>query len=143
MACPHSFVRFDPKQRAAFDKVDTVVLFAVKSNVGTLRPLGYERVYLPLFAVADTPFHIQWDDWFCLQSNQTLARIEDVLSYGLTKSQGPPYSSWEMPRNHISSVELVEWSNAMPCCVSRTHGRTPCHFIIYALSASSQIMPHW
>ena len=25
------------------------------------RPLGYERVYLPLF-VADTPFHIQEDD---------------------------------------------------------------------------------
>ena len=26
------------------------------------RPLGYERVYLPLFQVADTPFHIQGDD---------------------------------------------------------------------------------
>ena len=27
-----------------------------------LRPLGYERVYLPLCKVADTPFHIQGDD---------------------------------------------------------------------------------
>ena len=26
---------------------------------GILRPLGYERVYLPLKKVADTPFHIQ------------------------------------------------------------------------------------
>ena len=26
------------------------------------RPLGYERVYLPLCEVADTPFHIQGDD---------------------------------------------------------------------------------
>ena len=23
------------------------------------RPLGYERVYLPLYTVADTPFHIK------------------------------------------------------------------------------------
>ena len=28
----------------------------------TIRPLGYERVYLPLYKVADTPFHTQWDD---------------------------------------------------------------------------------
>ena len=27
----------------------------------TIRPLGYERVYLPLYKVADTPFHIQRD----------------------------------------------------------------------------------
>ena len=26
------------------------------------RPLGYERVYLPLYKVADTPFHIQGDE---------------------------------------------------------------------------------
>ena len=25
-------------------------------------PLGYERVYLPLYKVADTPFQIQGDD---------------------------------------------------------------------------------
>ena len=28
----------------------------------TYRPLGWERVYLPLCEVADTPFHIQRDD---------------------------------------------------------------------------------
>ena len=28
----------------------------------TRRFLGYERVYLPLYRVADTPFHIQEDD---------------------------------------------------------------------------------
>ena len=27
----------------------------------TLRPLGYERVYLPLYKVADKPYHIQGD----------------------------------------------------------------------------------
>ena len=27
-----------------------------------IRPLGYERVYLPLCKVADTPFHIQGDE---------------------------------------------------------------------------------
>ena len=26
------------------------------------RPLGYERVYLPLYKGADTPFHIQGDE---------------------------------------------------------------------------------
>ena len=28
----------------------------------TQRPLEYERVYQPLYKVADTPFHIQRDD---------------------------------------------------------------------------------
>ena len=27
-----------------------------------IRPLGYERVYLPLCKLADTPFHIQRED---------------------------------------------------------------------------------
>ena len=27
-----------------------------------IRPLGYERVYLSLYKVADTPFHIQGDE---------------------------------------------------------------------------------
>ena len=30
-----------------------------------IRHLGYERVYLPLYEVADTPFHIQGDE-LCL-----------------------------------------------------------------------------
>ena len=29
----------------------------------TLRPLEYERVYMSLYKVADTPFHIQGDDF--------------------------------------------------------------------------------
>ena len=29
---------------------------------GLYTHLGYERVYLPLYKVADTPFHIQDDD---------------------------------------------------------------------------------
>ena len=31
-----------------------------------IRPLGYERVYLPLYKVADAPFHIQGDE-SCIQ----------------------------------------------------------------------------
>ena len=30
------------------------------------RLLGYERVYLPLYQVADTPHHIQGDDMYVL-----------------------------------------------------------------------------
>ena len=37
---------------------------------GKYLPLGYERVYLPLHEVADTPFYIQSDDIFHLV-NQT------------------------------------------------------------------------
>ena len=33
-----------------------------KNKSAIFRPLGYERVYLPLYKVADTPFHIQVDD---------------------------------------------------------------------------------
>ena len=33
------------------------------------RPLAYERVYLPLYKVADTPFHIQGDD-ICMNAER-------------------------------------------------------------------------
>ena len=33
-----------------------------RGTILTYRPFGYERVYLPLYKVADTPFHIQGDD---------------------------------------------------------------------------------
>ena len=33
-----------------------------KMPLSSHRPPAYERVYLPLFKVADTPFHIQGDD---------------------------------------------------------------------------------
>ena len=32
------------------------------SELKSHRPLGYERVYLPLYKVADTPFYVQGDD---------------------------------------------------------------------------------
>ena len=37
-------------------------LLPVTTKVADHRPLGYERVYLPLCKVADTPFYIQGDD---------------------------------------------------------------------------------
>ena len=38
-----------------------------KDEIISNRPFGYERVYLPLWKVADTPFHIQGDEMY--QSN--------------------------------------------------------------------------
>ena len=35
-----------------------------KTAVTANRPLGYERVYLPLYKMADTSFHIQGDEMF-------------------------------------------------------------------------------
>ena len=32
------------------------------------RPIGYERVYLTLSQVADTPFHIEWDELLIIMS---------------------------------------------------------------------------
>ena len=48
----------------------------------TFRPLGYERVYLPLCKVADTPFYIQGDDllgesWIFSLLVQCLADLEE------------------------------------------------------------------
>ena len=34
----------------------------MEGTIYIYRPLGYERVYLPLYKVADTPFQIQGDD---------------------------------------------------------------------------------
>ena len=39
------------------------------------RPLGYERVYLPLCKVADTPFHIQGDEMSDQIKQTTIAKI--------------------------------------------------------------------
>ena len=36
-----------------------------------IRPFGYKRVYLPLRKVADTPFHIQGDELYCLHTYPT------------------------------------------------------------------------
>ena len=39
----------------------------IKTTVSFQRPLRYERVYLPLYEVADTPFHSQGDANFHAQ----------------------------------------------------------------------------
>ena len=41
--------------------IKSCLILVIFSTV-IFRPLGYERVYLPLCKVADTPFHIQGDD---------------------------------------------------------------------------------
>ena len=37
-------------------------IYLWKISLWIYRPLGYQRVYLPLYKVADIPFHIQRDD---------------------------------------------------------------------------------
>ena len=37
-------------------------MYIVNVHCDTIRPFGYERVYLPLCKVANTPFLIQWDE---------------------------------------------------------------------------------
>ena len=44
-------------------------------NCDTIFPFGYERVYLPLYNVADTPFDIQGDD-MCWWSSLTLKTLQ-------------------------------------------------------------------
>ena len=41
------------------DSIVCRVIIRRTKNTILYRPLGYERVYLPLCKVADTPFHIQ------------------------------------------------------------------------------------
>ena len=49
---------YDRERRAKLDIIGDQWLMRSREH----RPLGYERVYLPLHKVADTPFHIQRDD---------------------------------------------------------------------------------
>ena len=41
------------------DFVKITLLSNPMDDAGDIRPLGYESVYLPLYQVADTPFHTQ------------------------------------------------------------------------------------
>ena len=45
----------------------------------TYRPFEYERVYLPLFKVSETPFHIQRDDMFISHASLTLSLAAKLL----------------------------------------------------------------
>ena len=52
---------FEYRQTAA-GAGGSVGLLSNTSHSQIYSPLGYERVYLPLCKVADTPFHIQGDE---------------------------------------------------------------------------------
>ena len=43
-------------------RLDNIKAKYKRALITSYRPLGYERVDLPLCRVADTPFHIQGDD---------------------------------------------------------------------------------
>ena len=77
----------------------------------TYRPLGYERVYLPLCKVADTPFYIQGDDTIYAQDILSMLRTyylcsghtiyaQDILSM-LTRF---------VMRNHEDCQEFMEFT---------------------------------
>ena len=57
------------QRRRRLSNVETTLfqymVFAGLAFRNTSRPFGYERVYLPLHKVPDTPFHIQGDYMFC------------------------------------------------------------------------------
>ena len=69
--------RESSKRKINFPGIDQVVLIDPQLYdviiINTIRPLGYERVYLPLYKVADTPFHIQGDDIY-VQSRESSRR---------------------------------------------------------------------
>ena len=44
-----------------FDLTELLSQTILSMSVAFYRPLGYERVYLPLYKVADTPYYIQGD----------------------------------------------------------------------------------
>ena len=53
--------------------------------IWTYRPLGYEKVYLPLYKVTDTPFHIQgliWQTWATLANTRHSHIVGWVLEKG-------------------------------------------------------------
>ena len=60
-----SAILFPSKMRKLFILNSPPLLYVKEFRMvlfGYFRPLGYERVYLPLCKVADTPFHIRGDD---------------------------------------------------------------------------------
>ena len=42
-------------------KIKQQNMYVLPQSMTAYRPIGYERVHLPLHEVADTPFHIQGD----------------------------------------------------------------------------------
>ena len=67
--------------------------------------IGYERVYLPLCKVADTPFHIQGDGMFHLDVKQTpltstssayYFRIQEIDHSGLSGLKRTDDALWSL-----------------------------------------------
>ena len=46
-----------------FSALRVELIMVMLRVMGKIRPLGYERVYLPLCKVADTPFQVQGDEY--------------------------------------------------------------------------------
>ena len=56
-----------------------------------IRPLGYERVYLPLSKVADTPFHIQRDKLYDIPGTGS-QEVQQVMRNYSTRSTNKVFS---------------------------------------------------
>ena len=79
----------------------------------TNRPFGYEKVYLPLRKLTDTPFHIQGDELFRVhveysyalydaQENMVIVLVENVFYYypQLEYSIFPHLKVWVAAASH-------------------------------------------
>ena len=75
----------------------------VDMDLYTIRPLGYERVYLPLYKVADTPFHIHMN---CTQFSPTR------LSHLFAMSNEHSFTLWALSSQYkyifINSWKMIK-----------------------------------
>ena len=62
--------------------LDCLEISQVTHTAETYRPLGYERVYLPLCKAADTPFYIQGNDIYIYMFTSMIVRLTTPISIG-------------------------------------------------------------
>ena len=107
---------------ALFDKIIIyhTALYKFKSLIDKIRPLGYERVYLPLCKMADTPFHIQGDDLLILLD--TYRRRQVGGSHYSRKYCGRPHirimvkrpQEWDHKEWDRNANSIVQWGQMTP-----------------------------
>ena len=76
----NSFTRLTPRY-ISINIIYTILRYYIRDD--TISSLGYERVYLPLYEVADTPFHIHGDDVNLRdeKSDGNLLKIDGLVAF--------------------------------------------------------------
>ena len=94
---------------------------------------GYERIYLPLFKVADTPFHFQGDELYVTNihlSNRIIGQIKPghiIDYYDIIWHLIILHLSWHSPTcHHISMWPMWQWLHSahVNVAVCRVHNRS-------------------